>query len=158
GRSLCRQDSSRGMAMADFRFACSHCGQRISCDSEMRGRDVTCPSCQAALTVPAPAPRPPPPRGPRAGSSARISGFAIASLVSSCFLTLGCIPGIVCGHMAKARIRSNPALLGNGMANAGLIVGYIALAGSIIFLAMNLGAHIGISTVIRKESDEIALM
>ena len=60
--------------------------------------------------------------------------------------------------MAKARIRSNPALLGNGMATAGLIAGYIALAGSILFLAMKLSAHIGISTIIRKESDEIALM
>src|SRR5215471_11412697 len=113
--------------MADFRFACPHCGQRISCDSEMRGREVSCPSCQAVLTVPAPAPRPPPPR-PRAGPPAKISGLAIASLVSSCFLTLGCIPGIVCGHMARARIRRDPGLLGKGMATAGLVASYVVLA------------------------------
>jgi hypothetical protein len=60
--------------------------------------------------------------------------------------------------MAKARIRSDPALLGKGMATAGLIAGYIALAGSILFLAMKASAHMGISTIIRKESDEIAVM
>ncbi|MDD5348635.1 MAG: DUF4190 domain-containing protein [Chthoniobacteraceae bacterium] len=59
-------------------------------------------------------------------------GFAIASLVLS-ILTfilgpLGCVPGIICGHIARARIRKNPELSGAGLAQAGLIVGYLFLA------------------------------
>jgi len=59
-------------------------------------------------------------------------GFAIASLVLSIlsiFLgPLGCVPGIICGHIARARIRRNPNLGGDGLALAGLIVGYLFLA------------------------------
>jgi len=58
-------------------------------------------------------------------------GFAIASLVLSIlsiFLgPLGCVPGIICGHVARARIRKNPDLSGDGLALAGLIVGYLFL-------------------------------
>jgi hypothetical protein len=63
-----------------------------------------------------------------------MSNLAIASLVLSCasiFLgPLGCLPGIVCGHMAQRAIRRNPELTGMGIATAGLVVGYV------FFLAM----------------------
>jgi hypothetical protein len=60
------------------------------------------------------------------------SGLAIASLVLSClslFLGLllgpfGCVPGIVCGHLARWQIRKHPQVSGDGVALAGLIVGY----------------------------------
>jgi len=146
--------------MADFRFACTHCGQRISCDSELRGREITCPACQTALTVPAPSPKPPPPhtstRMP--GERAKISGFAVASLVSSALLSIGCIPGIVCGHIALKRIRRNPSLLGKRLAIAGLLISYLSLAGTILVIGLKLSANIGITTVVRTESDEAKLM
>jgi hypothetical protein len=60
------------------------------------------------------------------------SGLAIASLILSCLTVVagpfGCIPGIVCGHLARAKCRKNPALTGSGMATAGLIIGYSLLA------------------------------
>ena len=41
---------------------------------------------------------------------------------------LGCISGIVCGHIAKAEIRSHPYMEGEGFANAGLAIGYAFLS------------------------------
>jgi hypothetical protein len=59
------------------------------------------------------------------------SGLAIASLVLSCLtfvlLPFGCIPGIICGHLARAECRRNPAVSGDGLALAGLIIGYTFL-------------------------------
>lgn len=45
--------------MADFRFACPHCGQDIECDELWTGHDIQCPTCQKELTVP-PKPDAPP--------------------------------------------------------------------------------------------------
>jgi len=65
------------------------------------------------------------------GSGKETSGLAIASLVLSCFSIVlglfGCLPGIVCGHLARRDIRRNPDHGGKGIALAGLIVGYIFL-------------------------------
>ena len=57
----------------------------------------------------------------------RTSGLAIASLVLSLVLPIGCIPAIVCGHIALRRIEKVPALRGRGLALAGLIIGYVIL-------------------------------
>jgi|GEM_PF-2148521 F0F1-type ATP synthase membrane subunit c/vacuolar-type H+-ATPase subunit K len=56
------------------------------------------------------------------------SGLAIASLALSCLSFVlgpfGCISGIICGHIARSQCSKDPALTGNGIALAGLIVGY----------------------------------
>ena len=61
----------------------------------------------------------------------RTSGLAIASLVLSILSVvigpLGCIPGIVCGHIGRRQIKKDPAIQGAGIATAGLIIGYIFL-------------------------------
>lgn len=72
-------------------------------------------------------------------SPPRTEGFAIASLVASLlgFVgggPLGWIPGIICGHIARSRIKRDPSLGGRGMATAGLIIGYSGLA--LILLAI----------------------
>lgn len=58
-------------------------------------------------------------------------GLAIASLILSLltFLIgpLGFIPGIICGHISRARIKKNPALSGDGFALAGIVIGYLFL-------------------------------
>ena len=55
----------------------------------------------------------------------------IASLVLSCLTVglgpFGCIPGIICGHLGRAECRKNPTLRGDGLALAGLIIGYMFL-------------------------------
>ena len=61
------------------------------------------------------------------------AGLAIASLVLGIlgFVMLGplgAIPAIICGHIAKSKINANPeTLTGEGMALAGLIMGYIQI-------------------------------
>ncbi len=61
----------------------------------------------------------------------RTSGLAIASLVLSCMSFVigpaGFVPGIICGHLAMREIHNHPELDGNGLAVAGLIIGYISL-------------------------------
>ena len=74
-------------------------------------------------------PPPPPPPAALPPAPAKTSGLAIASLalsVASLVLwPLGFIPGIICGHIAKAKIAKNPSLGGRGLALAGVIVGYV---------------------------------
>jgi hypothetical protein len=38
--------------MADFKFPCPDCGQRIECDDSWSGHKVQCPSCQGDLLIP----------------------------------------------------------------------------------------------------------
>ena len=104
--------------MSEFKFPCPACGQNILCDTTHVGTQIACPACKAAVIV------------PKETAAQRTSGLAIASLVCSLssFVTcIGWLPGIICGHMAKSRIRRNPSLKGNGLATAGLIIGYLIL-------------------------------
>jgi hypothetical protein len=57
----------------------------------------------------------------------RTSGLAIASLVLSLVIPIGCIPAIVCGHIALRKIEKDAMLQGRGLALAGLIIGYVVL-------------------------------
>ena len=147
--------------MSDFKFACPVCGQHIRCDTSYIGTKTKCPACQNSITIPPP-PSVPLPKlsisnphtvplpGPEAHAAPpavdlpppepiapKTSGLAIASLVFS-LIGIGFIPGIICGHMARSRIRKDPSLGGLGLANTGLIVGYllllIAIAGLIVHL------------------------
>jgi len=58
---------------------------------------------------------------------ARTSGLAIASLVFSLIGPFGCIPAIICGHLALRKIEREPTIQGRGLALAGLIIGYVVL-------------------------------
>ena len=76
--------------------------------------------------LPPPLPTPPP-------VPSRTPATAILSLVLGAF-SLVCgwlftgIPAVICGHIARAKIRkSNGALEGKGLATAGLILGYIGI-------------------------------
>ena len=71
----------------------------------------------------------------------RTSGLAIASLVLG-ILGTG-IPAIITGHMARARIRRESGLVGDGFALAGLILGYITTV--LIGIAVVLGVIVGLS-------------
>ncbi|MHC4192451.1 MAG: DUF4190 domain-containing protein [Planctomycetota bacterium] len=57
----------------------------------------------------------------------RTSGLAIASLVLSLVIPFGCIPAIVCGHIALRKIEKDAMIQGRGLALAGLIIGYVIL-------------------------------
>src|SRR5688500_20310266 len=76
------------------------------------------------------------------------AGIAITSLVLGilsfiCFGPLTGIPAIICGHMALKRIRnSQGTLTGDGFGLAGLIMGYINLALSLIMIPLLLAIAI----------------
>jgi len=83
-------------------------------------------------------------------SQRKTAGVAIASLVLGilgivCFGPLGAVPAVICGHVAKSKIRaSGGTLQGEGLALAGLILGYlgivITVVGFILFTAAVLPA------------------
>jgi hypothetical protein len=69
------------------------------------------------------------PYDPGYGAARGTNGMAIASLVCSLVGLLTCIGapiGIVLGHVAKGQIKTSGEE-GDGLATAGLIVGYIAV-------------------------------
>ncbi len=66
------------------------------------------------------------------------TGLSIASLVLSIIgifsYGIGSILGVILGHMAKSKIKKSPQIYGgDGMATAGLILGYLVIAGWVIF-------------------------
>ncbi len=62
----------------------------------------------------------------------RTSGLAIASLVLSLTGPIGCIPAVICGHIALGQTGKNAAIKGRGLALAGVIIGYAVLGLSIV--------------------------
>src|SRR5437667_7940229 len=60
---------------------------------------------------------------------AAIWSLVLAILSFTCGWLFTAIPAVICGHIARAKIRkSGGALGGKGIATAGLILGYVALA------------------------------
>lgn len=100
----------------------------------------------SSAPIPATVPGTPPPVTPTVtGSvttvptpSAPTEQLAVWSLVLSLLAVFGwcCAPvgitavgGVILGHLALGRIKANPELQGHGLAIAGLIIGYCAIAG-----------------------------
>ena len=72
-------------------------------------------------------------RSPQFQPAPSTNGLAIASLILSisAFVALpliGSIAGVVCGHIARSQLRQAPAGEGDGLALAGLIIGWIGIA------------------------------
>ena len=67
-------------------------------------------------------------------------GIATASLVLgilglACIGPFGAIPAIICGHKAKSRIKaSDGTLTGDGIALAGLILGYVSIGLMVVLI------------------------
>jgi hypothetical protein len=72
----------------------------------------------------------------KAAPAAPATGYSILAIVSffcSVWVFLGFIPGLICGHLARAKMRENPRLKGKELATAGLAVSYTVLG---LFLAV----------------------
>ena len=83
---------------------------------------------------------PPPFGSPPAAARPETSGLAIASLVLGLASFFGSIftavPAVICGHLARSRIKhSGGAVAGGGLALAGLITGYLAIAFFTVIIA-----------------------
>jgi hypothetical protein len=80
--------------------------------------------------------------------------FSILGLCGFCcgFFMTAAIAGIVCGHIALSRIKANPGREGHGLAMAGVIIGYIAVAGWLVWILLFGGLAVlqGISEGITK--------
>lgn len=78
----------------------------------------------------------------------QVVGVAIASLVLGILGLimigpLGSIPAVICGHVAKARIRKAPETCsGDGMALAGLILGYLQIAFMAVMIPLMLAVAV----------------
>jgi hypothetical protein len=71
-------------------------------------------------------------------------GLAIASLVTG-LLTIPIAP-IICGHLARTRIRDSGGMKdGDGLAIAGLVLGYAYLALIVIIIVVAVAISIGAS-------------
>ncbi len=87
-----------------------------------------------------PPPAPPPAYVPAPAAIKQTSTLAIVSLVSgllgwTLLPWLGSLAAVVTGHMARAEIRRNPAGMdGDGMAIAGLVLGYAVILLSLFAL------------------------
>ena len=70
----------------------------------------------------------------------KTAGIAITSLVFGilglmCLGPLGAIPAVICGHIAKSKIKASAGVLqGDGLALAGLILGYVSIGLLIVML------------------------
>jgi hypothetical protein len=76
----------------------------------------------------------------------RTSGTAIASLIFGIISWLGlpvvgAVVAVICGHMARGEIRRMPAgtIEGDGMALAGLILGYAQLVLCLLVILLFIG-------------------
>lgn len=92
--------------------------------------------------VPPPPPPPPPPLPPTHAGSVQTSGMAIASLVMglagwTLLPLVGSVLAIIFGNMARREIRQRPdELTGDGLAMAGLVLGWLSVGVSILALCL----------------------
>ena len=81
-----------------------------------------------SLTPPAPpAPLPPAPTAGRETSALAVTSLIGGILGWTLLPLLGSLAAVICGHMARAEIRRDPNLDGDGMALAGLILGWVSI-------------------------------
>lgn len=110
---------------------CSNCG------TQMADQALSCPQCGH-----------PAPRARSAASGRRTEGTAVASLVLGIagFVVCPLIPSIlavVFGNQAQRKISDDPSLEGEGMAKAGVILGWIGIGLFVVGIAVVILVAIG---------------
>jgi uncharacterized protein DUF4190 len=81
--------------------------------------------------------RPVPYSGPRRNSNLAVASVILAGLSWFGFGPLTAVPAVITGHMAKKEIlNSNGALGGEGLATAGLVVGYVTIGLTILLFGV----------------------
>jgi hypothetical protein len=78
---------------------------------------------------------PPNPTEPLAIWSLVLSLLAICGFCCTPVVLTG-IGGVICGHLALSRIKATPSLQGHGLALAGLIIGYFAIVGWLLWVVL----------------------
>lgn len=126
-----------GNNMSDIQFNCPECGHSLAVDSAGAGMVVPCPECHKQIVIPA-APQPLPPSGsymappasgkPNKKSRLPVIGLALGVLGLWFMGLWAAIPAVICAHVAKKRALKSPTGQDKGIASAGLVVGYLAIA------------------------------
>jgi hypothetical protein len=140
----CGQKISCDAGLSGNQIGCPACQKSITIPASPMAAPAAVMSSDApprVTSAPPPPMRQPAPARPSASAAAkppeadpsRYSWLAIASLVSSVFVVLGFIPGIICGHLARAKMRKDIFLMGEKMANAGLIISYCVMIITLVF-------------------------
>jgi len=78
---------------------------------------------------------PPPPTEPLAILSLVLSLLGMFGFCCTPVVLTG-IAGVVCGHIALSRIKARPELQGHGLAVAGLVIGYFAIVGWLLWVLL----------------------
>lgn len=87
--------------------------------------------------------------------------LAIWSLVLGILSVVSCgpvtgLPAIICGHMARSKIKMYPDnLSGEGMALAGLIMGYFSIVVFILLIIIGIIAAIAIPSVLKMHQNAL---
>jgi hypothetical protein len=73
----------------------------------------------------------------------RTDGYAIASLVCSASaffgtFIFGSVLGIVLGKMARKRLAANPEVEGDGLAQTGIVLGWVGVGLGLVFLLLGM--------------------
>jgi type IV pilus assembly protein PilA len=117
----------------------------FKCGASMPDTSLACPQCSTPVSAAPPPPTSPPmaaapapawqnmPRAQPYVAQPETDGKATASLILgilsvTCFSIIAGIPAVICGHMAHSNIRKSAGRLGGqGIATAGLIMGYLSM-------------------------------
>jgi len=104
-----------------------------SCGNQLSDLATACPKCGH----------------PRGGHTAgRMEGTAVAALILGIFGVITCplvlsVPALIVGNQALSKIRQDPTLQGEGLARAGVILGWVGTAFAVLFIG---GALIALAT------------
>lgn len=127
---------------------CPQCGHQNAAES------TSCGNCGQPLMTPGTPPQPSPAAGaaaPAPSAAVPTDGKAIASLVLGLLGLVICIagiPAIILGHIARSNIqKSKGQLQGEGMATAGMVLGYLTVVAIPFFVII---AAIAIPNLLRS--------
>ena len=170
----CGQKLAGDTAYSGKQIACPTCQNTITVPAAAPAPPTKAAAAAAATgatppppppsSIPRPAARPAPAVPTAAARQQktpdRFSRLAVASLICSVFVPLGSIPGIICGHLARARMRRNFFLVGEKMANAGLLISYCVLMATLVVTGTFLVEHLHYrpSKVMRESPEAIAAL
>lgn len=124
---------SEAMSGGEPTRPCPRCGRAVPAEA------IKCPLCREWIDRGSP---PPPAFAPAPGGT-RTSGLAIASMVLGiigvltacmCFGLAPAIGALVTGFLALAEFKRDPSVEGRGMATAGVVMGFIAVAVSLMVI------------------------
>ena len=64
--------------------------------------------------------------------------LSVVGLLGFCcgFFLMAGIAGIICGHIALSRLSKDPSLGGRGLAIAGVVIGYVGVAGWLAWIVL----------------------